>query len=529
MQRILIRTRALAKAKGLGTNFGRVGEGEVSRLPSMPEAGVDPELSREMRVGSFASGVVGGFRPMHLWWGQKMMAGASSQAERISCASTRNPPMRRDMSSTTRKLVEQYAGRYEAQDLVKQLGDLSAERISGGSARHRLRAIEVAAMPIVETFDALQLAMTIGAYSKMRERPGKEMLEALLAQTAAHVEDLDALGISIVLHGYAKMGVLPGKDLMDVIEDRATIQASHSNSQSVTNLLQAYALLRLRPGRELVSELELAIVALMDGFQPIGIVNTLWAYAKIKIKPGSAVVAAMERQARFKAGQFNPQDISKLMWSLSAMKIRPEPATITDIEEQVVIKIDGFGPQNVSNTLLAYSKLNIVPGHAALHALMRHAAATMHLFNSQALCNTVWSLGTFRTRADQQLIESFEVRVESLKHELLPQNLTNFLGGFASLGAGRLSPTAASPLLSMTLERLRPNHHMRLNKQGMEQVDTFVRAARAGGWYSSPSDEVIDRLLGEVEGALRAAVERVPGVKENPHISSPYPTLRLQS
>eukprot|EP00285_Hemiselmis_virescens_P013624 CAMPEP_0173392502 /NCGR_PEP_ID=MMETSP1356-20130122/19881_1 /TAXON_ID=77927 ORGANISM="Hemiselmis virescens, Strain PCC157" /NCGR_SAMPLE_ID=MMETSP1356 /ASSEMBLY_ACC=CAM_ASM_000847 /LENGTH=198 /DNA_ID=CAMNT_0014350313 /DNA_START=205 /DNA_END=797 /DNA_ORIENTATION=+ len=171
-------------------------------------------------------------------------------------------------------------------DVTQMLRDIGTAQLSPQERQHTLERLEEQAVSIMSTFTPLDIARSLNHYGKMRQTPGRAVLEGMQHQALCRLQDFDAQSLTMAIHAFGKLGIrptLPG--LLEGLERTAVAMMGEFQAQGVANTLWGYASLSHRPGSGLLPALSTRALAVMPGFTPQAIANTLWSYARLGVPP----------------------------------------------------------------------------------------------------------------------------------------------------------------------------------------------------------------------------------------------------
>ena len=106
--------------------------------------------------------------------------------------------------------------------------------------------------------------------------------------------------------------------------------------------------------------------------------------------------------------------------------------------------------QGLENTLWSFATLGVFVESSLLTAVDERIAATAPEYDHTSLALATWALGKLAHRPSVQLVAALRRRMAEVAPACNPQNLTNFVSGFALMGC---------PLTGDDLEVRDPRHN----------------------------------------------------------------------
>lgn len=226
------------------------------------------------------------------------------------------------------------------------------------------------------------------------------VLSGLLQKAENEADGFRAQEISNVIIGLVNLDLQLGtsKRLLDRLVSVALQKAKEFNPQEVANLVWALA----RIGYDFSSDW-----SLIDKFQQKfhgwlkrgqvsdqQLANFVWGLAKLGYENGSVkFYDKVVEELRLRSPRLTPQGMSNLLWALSKLRYLPATPALRTIAGHIVSRMNFFQPQHVANVLYSYA---IFGEHVEIltSAAKSYFAKRGRFFNSQELCNLMWSLGT---------------------------------------------------------------------------------------------------------------------------------------
>ncbi|EJK56844.1 hypothetical protein THAOC_23187 [Thalassiosira oceanica] len=231
---------------------------------------------------------------------------------------------------------------------------------AGHLDKNLFQVIGDAAVPILPTFDARNIANLVHSFAKAEVvpiyEPGKCTLFDMLADSALSKDhDMQPQNIANILWAFAKMKH-PSPKLFEELSTDASRRMHDFSAQQLATL--AWSLSKYPPESSEVFDV-LAAEVVARGLEKVssqGLVMLAHAFATIGHTQNEEFWSLIVDAAISRASNLWPIECAQLSWSLATVR-RKSDELMNGIEKQVLRRIDGYTPQGLASVAWSFSTL----------------------------------------------------------------------------------------------------------------------------------------------------------------------------
>ncbi|WPT10886.1 RAP domain-containing protein [Picochlorum sp. SENEW3] len=359
-------------------------------------------------------------------------------------------------------------------ELLKKIDGFSAQALSnsvwglsklGAHDATVFKELVDASMPLLPSYNAQNIALTLWGFANVDFNPGKDCLQQVCDVAQKKIREFSPQNLVRIFtfldtcfHNLRPQGILQSNlvwslssfeayhPVFDDVVQQAIELLPHLSAQSVSNILWSFAHLDKPISREFLSAIASNASIDYSDWTPQNLSNAVWSISVSVSMQGVKGQSDANQKlfdllsneicSRLKdpktSSEFSCQNLSNYFWSLGTRLESPGLPALENLMTSALIKMQDFKPQEIANISWSCARLDYY-NKAAMNLIAGSVVQKMDEYEGQNLSNVLWAFAKLR-HSCTALYKAASTYIPKKLHTFSYQHFGNMLWGYASLG-----------------------------------------------------------------------------------------------